>query len=357
MAEGNIYTRYAKYFNGPWRVLWHVLFWLFYTTDEWLAVFGVTEPPIYGHLGHFSLVAISIAITYFNLYVLIPRLFQKGKVVTYFLVIISIILLWPALSNAIENWLLMRESCEDCEQLIMTELSEYLSYFIWHWVELVFIIGTTSALGLLRNIVQLRGKVQQLENEKLQTELDLLKAQINPHFLFNSLNNIFILSRTEPSEASDAILQLSDLLRYQLYEAAKDRVLLTKEVDYLYNFLELHRLRREGLQLDFEVEGTTSGILLPPFLFIPFVENAVKHGGKANGTEFISCHMTVSPGRIHYVVANSVAPVKKEDDALPGGLGLDNLQRRLDLLYPGRHTLELKPAKDRFDATLTLQLK
>ena len=348
-------------FSRKWFYLWHILFWVLYSADELLSLVGLTE-PIYFTDYLVQLVPM-IAVAYFNLFFLKPKFLDRRQYATYFAVAGGTVLLFPLLHHQLVFWMLGGVDCEECLLPPLAPTSEFLSFYIYTFLEIIFILGLTTAIQLFQDLTAARGRIQSLETKKLQTELDLLKAQINPHFLFNSLNNIHVLTRTDPPQASETILQLSDLLSYQLYECAKDRVLLEKEIEYLRNFLDLHRIRRKNADISFVFEGFANGITIPPLLFIPFVENAVKHGNSVSEEGYIKVVMEVkttankgnSGGKVlHFLIENS------KGDPLPetpkSGLGLENVKRRLELLYPGRHSLKIEDGAKTFRVALLIEL-
>ncbi|WP_210516048.1 sensor histidine kinase [Hymenobacter terricola] len=198
---------------------------------------------------------------------------------------------------------------------------------------------------------------QALATDHLVAELALLKSQVSPHVLFNTLNNIYSLAHLKSDDVPAAILQLSHLLRYMLYEADAPRVALAREVEYLENYLDLQRLQvDEHLFLTFEVEGDCAGQLIEPMLLIPFVENAFKHGLSHEQPSPIAIRLRVTDDELRLQVRNRWFAGAARPAPAPGGLGLPNIERRLALLYPGRHRLQAGQEGDFFTVELQLQL-
>ncbi|MBN2638498.1 MAG: histidine kinase [Bacteroidales bacterium] len=196
---------------------------------------------------------------------------------------------------------------------------------------------------------------KEIEKQKLVSELSFLKSQVNPHFLFNSLNGIYALAIKKSDKTPDAVLQLSDLLRHMLYDADEDKVLLSKEVDYLKNYIQLQKLRLPAnADITFETTNLTSDFEIEPLLFIPFVENAFKHGVDAHGSE-IKINLVVADNQLHFSVLNRVSEAKSKDKA--SGIGLSNVKKRLDLHYGGRYSLNYGAEKGYFRVDLKLNLK
>jgi len=193
--------------------------------------------------------------------------------------------------------------------------------------------------------------------EKQAGELALLRSQINPHFLFNTLNNIYSLVYKKSDDAPEAVMRMSAIMRYMLYDATTDQVLLEKEVEYLKSFIELEKLRiRHTDFVDLTITGNMEGRTIAPMLLIPFVENAFKHGSRNAATPGIIVRLEVTSSQIlfevtDYVRKNIAAP---RDQA--GGIGLANIRRRLNLLYPGKHQLVTTAGEETFHIRLTLDL-
>ncbi len=332
--------------NPKLRIGWHILFWVLMYLDEFLSLFGITEAygPMYRKYILGSLV-LDMALVYLNFYVLISRLLQKNKFWTYLLLTLLSVLL----VNVFNLFSEPNYECPDCS--IQDRISEFI---LATFLPTLTLLGTAIAVKLFKMLLQKELQLQQVENEKLQTELTFLKDQVNPHFLFNALNNIYVQSRKRPKEASESILLLSDLLRYQLYDCAKERVYLNKEIDYLKNYLELDKMRKSKSDIQFDVKGTPNGKLVHPFLFSPFIENAVKHGMSVDNEAAIRILFDISETTIHFQAENSKPTMTVTHKA--GGIGLGNVKRRLNLLYPDNHQLNITEGKDfyRVDLKLTI---
>jgi len=194
----------------------------------------------------------------------------------------------------------------------------------------------------------------QLLLEKQQMELDLLRSQTNPHFLFNTLNNIYALVHTNSDNALSAIEKLSSLLRYSLYKT-KANVPLEGEITQIRNFIDLESIRhRNQPNIKFNIEGVTKSVRIPQFILLPFVENAFKHGQLHNEKTPITIHLKITNLTLNYIVTNQIEAKKKDK---VGGLGLDNLKKRLELLYLNTYTFSCKAEQDIFTAQLEILIK
>lgn len=196
--------------------------------------------------------------------------------------------------------------------------------------------------------------IYELEQSKTSAELEQLKNQINPHFLFNMLNNANVLTKKDPEKASQVLMKLSDLLRYQLYDSARDKVLLTSDIHFLEDFLNLEKVRRDSFDFLISKEGDLSGVQIPPLLFISFVENAVKHNNDATKPSYVHLYFDLRAGRLFFKCINSKPMLKSIGNT--GGLGLTNIKRRLELLYPATHSLIIDEDPEKYCVTLTLIL-
>ena len=230
------------------------------------------------------------------------------------------------------------------------------------WVE--FIQGFDDAFDLAVKVVFLRFFVQYLyelkreqdkKTEQMASELAYLKNQINPHFLFNTLNNIAVLADLFPERVTPAIIELSNVLRYQLYESEKNTVLLSKEVENLRQNLNLEAMRLNEAKVNISVGCDMTGVEVAPLLFLPFLENAIKHSADPSGVAIIELYFTiVNKNTLLFTSKNSKPPVKPKQVA--GGLGLKNIQRRLELIYPQKHELSIDDTKDWYSVSLKINL-
>ncbi|NRB48920.1 MAG: histidine kinase [Saprospiraceae bacterium] len=197
----------------------------------------------------------------------------------------------------------------------------------------------------------------ELEKEKLETEMKFLKSQINPHFLFNALNNIYTLTLTQSKSAPEHLLRLSDMLRYMLYECKADRVPLSAEINYLQNYIQMKKLKDSGgMNIEVHLPAQTPDLQIAPLLFIPFVENAFKHS-KIEDLEkgWIKIKLRTVERELRFCVSNSIPAQNFTKDQV-GGIGLDNVQRQLQLMYPGQYSLDIEKKESLFAVQLRIQL-
>lgn len=227
---------------------------------------------------------------------------------------------------------------------------------LYHFFTLVFVVGVASSIKLLRRQYQSRLKELQLQKEKTETELKYLKGQINPHFLFNTLNNIYSLARKKSDHTPEAIMKLSQLMRFMLYEASSPQILLVDELKLIGDYIELEKLRYgDKLKIEFTTDIDNGSQTIAPLLLIHFVENAFKHGAsESRFRSFISINIQLKEGLLSATIDNS----KEENAAMneDGKIGLHNIKRQLELIYPN-HSLNLTNESTFFRVELKTDLK
>ena len=223
-------------------------------------------------------------------------------------------------------------------------------------------MALAMSIKLTKNWIESKRKQEMLEKEKLETELKFLKSQFNPHFLFNTINSIFVLIHKNPDMASESLAKFSNLLRYQLYECNEQQIPLSHELSYLENFIELEKLRQDTqVEVNTQINPLSSPTLtIAPFLLMPFLENAFKHVSQSKSTpNWIDLHLEVKAHTLFFSISNSIAPAHLAPDALMdyGGIGLKNVKRRLELLYPGQYGLSIQKEGGAFGVKLELGLR
>ena len=197
------------------------------------------------------------------------------------------------------------------------------------------------------------GRQKELEKQNLQSELKLLKNQLNPHFLFNALNNIDSLIRSDPEKASKSLVQMSDMMRYMIYETNVPEVYFRQELDYIKNYLALQRLQYDNPELvSYVLEGEAGDICIAPMLFIPFIENAFKHCTDKKAKEAICFHFQIHSSEILFTASNLYDPLKRMNKDSSTGIGLSTVKRRLDFLYAGRYNLRINEENGYFGVSL-----
>lgn len=301
------------------------------------------------------LMPVKMAAVYFTIYVLLPRYLMKKRYAVFF----SLFFLSAIVFGLLHRWL----QFYIIGPLYYPEI--YMGNYFWDWSHLLYgvlniytIVAVAAAIKLLKQSYQSQRQTQQLANEKLEAELKLLKAQIHPHFLFNTLNNLYALALEQSASTAEGILKLSNLLDYMLYECNVPRISLDKELKLISNYIELEKLRYgQRLEVDFQVTGNTLGKKIAPMLILPFIENSFKHGSstKLEKTK-IRIDLKVGLNAIDLEVENSMAKKSPADKSgYSEGIGLKNVTRRLDLIYPGRYSLDINESENTFMINLHLE--
>ncbi|MDR6804703.1 LytS/YehU family sensor histidine kinase [Dyadobacter sp. BE34] len=222
------------------------------------------------------------------------------------------------------------------------------------FISLVWVAASTAIKLFQRWLIDSR-RISELEHLTQSAELEQLKNQINPHFLFNMLNNVNVLTQKDPQKASQILEKLSDFLRYQLYDSARPKVLLTSEIRFIHDLLNMEKIRRDNFEFTISNEGQLTGIQVAPLLFMTFVENAVKHSLDADNGSWVHIYFGVHEGELSFKCTNS-KPRLEATLPGPGGLGLTNVKRRLSLLYPDRHALKSEDSAQTYSLSLIIKL-
>ncbi len=219
----------------------------------------------------------------------------------------------------------------------------------------VFLLFLSLGLRVLERHSQIEKSQKELEKEKLNSELAFLKNQISPHFFFNTLNNIYSLISINAEDSQKAVLKLSKMMRYLLYESEHGNTLLSNEIDFMNNYVDLMKLRMsDKVSLNISFPAKYDNMNVPPLLFIPFIENAFKHGISYRGKSFIDIGMETEKNTISFRCANSIAPYRDENENNHSGIGLENVRKRLNLLFPGRHDLKINKTETAFEVKLLI---
>lgn len=300
-------------------------------------------------IGYFLMIDMLI---YVNAYVLVPRFLLKGRLFRYLLSSTTLILLCIIILGTLQTLF------EDTRfENIPASPSIMWLNIISSMVSCGLLIAASSALVLFKHWISNNQRIDELEAATLQSELKFLKSQINPHFLFNMLNNVYVLIKKGRDEAAEVLFKLEDLLRYQLNDSSQEKIQLSSDIRFMNDFLNLEKVRRDNFNYIISKEGDINNVWLPPLLFIPFVENAVKHNTDGENTSFVHLSFTVQNNRLIFRCENSIpTPKEEEEETHTGGLGLKNIRRRLELLYPGRHSLEIIEMKQSYTVNLQLEL-
>ncbi|WP_299822289.1 sensor histidine kinase [uncultured Pontibacter sp.] len=323
----------------------HMVVWLVF--GIWIFYLASTKQSITLGKGVDLVVGLlfPVLIFYFNWYVLISKYLARNKIFLYITAVLATLFVLALIQAPIDYYLFGKYNPT------MTTLysTDRLIQYVVSGLVVVFI---SSALKVTGNYIRNERLNKELETQKLTAELAYLKSQVNPHFLFNTLNNIYSLAYKQSPDTPDAIMKLSLLMRYMLYESNDMLVSLDKEVDHIRNFIDLQKLRlREQTSIKLNIEGDLAGKQIAPMLLMTLVENAFKHGLVSKNEIGIILNLVVEKDKLIFSTVNNISTHKKREF---GGIGLENLKRRLNLLYNNRHKLHFEERDGTFYATLEL---
>ena len=296
---------------------------------------------------------------------LVPRFFLKEKYWIYLIILIVVINASYFMTSFINDHILF-DPAEDAkfQEFIQKMAANGVDFkapmkafgYYNHILASLLISGFAIGLGLIDKLKQNEKKQKEMEKEKLHSELAFLKNQVSPHFFFNTLNNIYSLIGIDGPTAQESVLKLSKMMRYLLYESENGETLMSHEIDFMYNYIELMKLRlnpRVDLQIEFPVEF--ADFQIPPLLFIPFIENAFKHGSGHREPSVIKVSMKIDEKKIVFFSENSICKGPQTGDLQHSGIGLENVKKRLGLLFPGKFDLNILNDETTFRISLTIQ--
>lgn len=339
-----VFEKTRQWFNR--RVIYHSLIWL-----AFLAFLIFNSDTHFSFIEKLSNEIINIGlyamIVYFNLYYLIPNYLKSKSIGLYLLLLLIFSLFLTPIKLLIFYLKLSNQS------IYQTALiNNFGLYFIIN-----LIVGGSSTIAkIVKDYTKNQREKQLLEHRNMHNELQFLKSQINPHFLFNTLNNIYSLTLKKSDLAPEMVLKLSDMMRYMLYECNARRVPLKKEIIYLQNYIELESIRfknRGTINLTLEVIEEKN-LQIAPLLFIPFLENAIKHGvNQQIENAKVSMKLKVQNGIVEFFIKNNKNTKIANG---PGGIGLVNVKRRLNLIYPKAHEIEIQDLKEYYIVSLKINL-
>jgi sensor histidine kinase YesM len=298
---------------------------------------------------------------YFNLYFLIPKFLKRGKYFSYVLLLLVTII---CTANLIVSGYFFGAwaAGHTFRELYGIDANWYSLFEGGALPSTAASMTLAMSIKLASDWVTSQRRQQQLEKEKLETELKFLRAQFNPHFLFNTINSIFVLINKNPSMASDALAKFSDLLRYQLYECNENEIPVRQELSYMQSFIELERLRHNAPNFEVRIDidnDHEANLIIAPFVLIPFVENAFKHVSRSKErTNYIDIDLTFKKKRLSFTVVNSAQEQSERSREVVQheGIGLKNVRRRLELIYPGQYELTVEQTTERFNISLIIDL-
>lgn len=346
--------------NKLYRILRHLGFWI--AAYFFFVVFYGRSSRDYQTTIIFVsfLLPLSIATTYFLIYYLIPKFLLQNRKPLFFLLLVYLIVVTGWLSELISLFIFTGIANYQIDSTAPISFDSISLIIGLYFVNLVAV-----AIKQVERAFLMQQKNTDLEQKKLATEiklkeaeLKLLKAQIHPHFLFNTLNNLYGLTLEKSELAPDLVLRLSDLLDYMLYRCNQPKVSLKNEIENLQNYIQIEQLRYgPKLNLDFQLKGDPDSMEISPMLLLPFVENAFKHGtSKQVSNPFVKIILNIQDEDLSFEIENSKTIFSEEEENYTQGIGLENVKKRLELLYPEKYKLRILPEETTFKVEFEIKL-
>jgi len=335
----------------------HLLFWLAFIAYQMISL-GVMSDDVLSFtwdVQQITSIPTTIVLCYINLLVFLPDFYDRRKFATYICLLLLLVFIGAFLDRAWAHFIWRNWDQHHFPERYLRDKNQF-------WIPLrilrnaaqVFsMIALTTFLRLARRSYTTEKNLRELEIEKISAELGYLKAQINPHFFFNTLNSLHALTIDTSVKANALVLRLSDLMHYMLYKTGTSKVSLTEEIKYLEDYISIEQLRfADRLAVSFQYFGDISGKMITPLLLLPFIENAFKHG-ITDGSGWVTINLRVTGNGLTLRVKNSYHDRKQDHEP---GLGIKNLKRRLELTYPGQYELLLTRHEEYFEAFLKIEL-
>ncbi|NJB87708.1 hypothetical protein GGR26_003492 [Lewinella marina] len=344
----------ANYFQRNKKFILHFAFWTVYASLFFYTIsFGRKGDPDWARIVSDTIFHVGgmMVISYLNYFFFLPRLLKDQNVGRYLLTFVPVFLGLSVL------WLWGKQSI-----LHYFYPDDRWMYSVRFGINVImsafFAAACVGLLKFVEDYFELEARRKELENQQLTSELQFLRAQVNPHFLFNTLNNLYYLAVNQSTRTPEVIAKLSGMMRYMIYESNHPRVPLDREIEYIENYLSLERLRLEDdVPIAFEVNGATDRVRIAPLILITFLENAFKHGISSSATApWITVRLDVDRDQCVYRVANGKLSEDSKTLHEKSGIGLQNVRRRLALTYPDRHELCISDTEDRYEVTLKIDL-
>lgn len=339
------------------RLLQHVLFWLLSITFFSLLYGSYIDDYYNGLMIELFELPFKMSLVYINMYYLMPQYLLQKRYLEFFvylllLMIGTVALMQYVLLPFLVHPMLFPTTC--------TKDNLTVSRFVKNTVNMNYLVTVTAMIALFKSWYRNQHMAQSLAKDKLEAELQVLKGQVHPHFLFNTLNSLYSLTLKKSERAPEVVLKLSALMDYMLYDAAAAKVPLEKEVNYIRNYIELERMRYgDRLDLRFTESGDMTGRRIAPMILLAFIENAFKHGvSNENDDAWVCIDLKVEDGLLTLEVENSKSKevIKRSSRDYASGIGLKNVCRRLELLYEGCYTLDMQDQDNVYTVRLELEL-
>ncbi|WP_346861496.1 sensor histidine kinase [uncultured Draconibacterium sp.] len=335
-----------------YRFLWHVLFWVVVLLVFWLIYAGIRGEYYHEFIINIIQLPAKMIGTYSFMYLILPLAIKKKKYVLFGVFVLIHFFLYGVIIRASVYYInpfhdsihFARNEFFNLTRILTKAASDYV------------LPGTASAIYIFKRWYIEEQKNKKMAEEKTAAELNFLKAQIHPHFLFNTLNNLYTLILSKSEEAPDIVLKLSELLDYMIYKSNDEFVPLAKELEIVEGYIDLEKIRySKRLELFYTVSGEAEKHQIAPLILLPFIENCFKHGASKNRIDpVVNIEINILPAYLSLKAVNSVSEKNVQIETEKAGIGLSNVRRRLDLIYTDRYELEIKSGNKLYEVDLKL---
>lgn len=334
------------------RPLYHIVFWSIYflfNVIRWGSYFNDYQYSFKSNLVEFPL---HIIITYITVYFLIPKFIANKKYVQFLIYFGLLLTGLYFIRTGLSYFFVSKNLWPEAEGI---QEAFTLNHVIAVVIGEIYVVALASAIKLTIDWAEEKRRNNELIQLQTKTELDFLKSQIQPHFFFNTLNNLYSLTMLKSDNAPEVVIKLSDMMQYVLYEVKEPFIDILKEINYIQSYIELEQLRfGERVTADIKLKGDLSEIQVPPLIYLPFVENCFKHGSKNSEKIKIKLRFETKKDLVYFSVSNSI----EEETAkkVAHGIGLENVKRRLELIYGKNYRLSAKIEDQKYTVNLELPI-
>lgn len=330
--KGNTYTLSKSYYK-------RLIIWL--SCSLIFVIWGVLDSNVNFLFNAITSVVLSSAVLYVNLLYIMPRFLLRNRWIAYSIVVILLVVAILLITWVLHPWVSAVQICSD--------------YFC-RWLLLVVVVMLASTIYGYSSLDRISRKREiDLTHQNIEFEMKFLKSQINPHFLFNALNNIYALSVIKSGRTPDMILKLSDMLRFTLYDSESKKVKIGREIEYIVNYIEFQKLKMDSEpNIQVNTSNCNAEMLIEPMLLIPFIENSFKHGNIDNAKKgWLQVEVKTLGPILIFKVKNSLPAIAINKDVV-GGIGVENVRKRLDILYPNRYELKIETTESAFSVYMKI---
>lgn len=332
-------------------IKYHIVFWISYFLFNFIRWGSFFDDFLYSFKSNLVEFPLNIIITYFVIYYLIPHFLVKKRYWQFILLLLISLSVIYLIRTALIYTFVTHNIWPEAENI---KGPFYLNHILDVFIGQIYVIALVATIKLSYDWITEKRKNEELEKMQLKTELDFLKSQIQPHFFFNTLNNLYYLVIEKSPNAPEVVLKLSEIMQYVLYEVKEPRISLIKEINYIYSYLELEKLRYgDKVESHIDIHGNIDDIYLPPLLFLPFIENCFKHGAKDNDRIKVDISFDIQGNFIYFTVQNTIGK-QITSTTVNHGIGIQNVERRLQLIYNNRYLLETAIKKNKFKVYLKI---